>query len=257
MTQYERRQFLIAALRAESPYADAVVPSDDEDAQKQLLRALMNVRPPAPLDDTVRRVQDAYLIEAIRERGVTDAASLVPVRGDLYVWRGDITTLQCGAIVNAANSGMTGCYIPGHRCIDNAIHTYAGMQLRLHCAQLMQVQGHAEETGRAKITPAYNLPCTHIIHTVGPIVSGAVTQHDRDMLAQCYRSCCALADEHAVGSIAFCCISTGEFHFPPQAAAEIAVATVERYKRQTGSLLKVIFNVFQESDERIYRNIFR
>ena len=167
----------------------------------------------------------------------------------------NITRLQCGAIVNAANSGMTGCYVPCHACIDNCIHTFAGIQLRLDCAQLMERQSHEEPTGQAKITKAYNLPCDYVLHTVGPIIEGRVTPEDERLLASCYRSCLELAQQNGVESIAFCCISTGVFHFPNQRAAEIAVETVRKFKSETVSEMKVIFNVFKDLDLEIYRRL--
>jgi O-acetyl-ADP-ribose deacetylase (regulator of RNase III) len=157
--------------------------------------------------------------------------------------------------VNAANSGMTGCYQPCHACIDNCIHTYAGIQLRNYCEDLMQRQGHAEPTGTAKLTPAFNLPCRYVLHTVGPIMDGRLTQTHRRQLADCYRACLALADQHGIDSVAFCCISTGVFMFPNEEAAKIAVQTVQAYKKATGSSIRVIFNVFKEQDERIYRRL--
>ena len=173
----------------------------------------------------------------------------------LYVWQGDITTLRCDAIVNAANSGMTGCYVPNHRCIDNAIHTYAGVELRLACKKLMEQQGCSEPTGQAKITPAFNLPCRYVLHTVGPIVRDRVTRRDRELLASCYRSCLELAAENGLESVAFCCISTGIFHFPNQPAAEIAVKTVRDFLAGNTSVKKVIFNVFKDRDNEIYHRL--
>ena len=201
------------------------------------------------------QIQDAYLRQEAAQKGVTDLNTLRPVEEGIYLWRGDITTLRCDAIVNAANSGLLGCFYPCHGCIDNAIHTYAGVQLRLACAALMEQQGHQEETGKAKITPAFNLPCRYVLHTVGPIVHGKLTQKEEEQLASPYRSCLDLAGQHAVKSIAFCCISTGEFHFPPRRAAEIAVETVRAYRAQTHSNLEVIYNVFQERDYNIYREL--
>ncbi len=230
------------------------VPKDEEE-QKLLLRALMNVREPFDIETEFLDVQDAYLQQATMEKGITDLSDLTPIKDGIYLWRGDITTLRCDAIVNAANSGMTGCYVPNHRCIDNCIHSYAGIQLRLACAEMMQKQGHEEETGRAKITPAFNLPCKYILHTVGPIIYGKLTAKDCDLLASCYSSCLELAEENGIKSIAFCCISTGEFHFPNDRAAQIAVQTVKDYKTQTGSTMEVIFNVFKEIDEQIYRRL--
>lgn len=184
-------------------------------------------------------------------------ADLTPIQPGLYLWQGDITTLKCDAIVNAANSGMTGCYIPNHRCIDNAIHTYAGVELRLACAELMATQGHPEPTGQAKITPAFNLPCRYVLHTVGPIIDGRVTKEDAELLASCYRSCLELAAENSLESVAFCCISTGEFHFPNELAAEIAVRTVKEFLKKQNSVKKVIFNVFKDLDKTIYEKLLR
>ena len=168
---------------------------------------------------------------------------------------GDITRLRCGAIVNAANSGMTGCYIPCHGCIDNCIHTFAGVQLRRECAEIMARQGHEEPVGRAKITGAYNLPCRYVIHTVGPAVGERVTARDERLLARCYRSCLELAEQNGIESIAFCCISTGVFRFPNERAAEIAVDAVRRYRTETGSGMRVIFNVFSDRDREIYERL--
>ncbi|MDO4318412.1 MAG: protein-ADP-ribose hydrolase [Lachnospiraceae bacterium] len=255
MTQGERRKYLLEALlRERQEYARAPVPAGEQE-QKKLLRALFNVRMPQPADDAFLRVQDAYLQEETRRKGVTELADLKPVQPGIYLWRGDITTLRCDAIVNAANSGMLGCFCPNHGCIDNAIHTFAGVQLREACAELMRRQGHDEATGGAKLTPAFNLPCKYVLHTVGPIVRGAVTPREEEQLASCYRSCLALAEESGVKSVAFCCISTGEFHFPNKRAAEIAVRTVKAYQAQTKNEIEVIFNVFKESDYQIYSNL--
>jgi O-acetyl-ADP-ribose deacetylase (regulator of RNase III) len=216
----------------------------------------MNVRAPGEIDEEFLQVQDEYLKAETAAKGLTRLSDLKPVQEGIYLWRGDITTLECDAIVNAANSGMTGCYAPCHSCIDNCIHTYAGVQLRLSCAQIMARQGHPEETGRAKLTPAYNLPCRYVLHTVGPIIRGRVTRRDEELLASCYRSCLELAEEQGLRSVAFCCISTGEFHFPNRRAAEIAVETVKRFQQEHGGPV-VIFNVFKELDEEIYRELLR
>ena len=257
MTQSERRAYLITELKKEMPqYADLPIPRSAAE-QKAFLRALFNVRMPKPIGTEFLRVQDAYLCEETRQKGVVELADLTPIQPDIYLWQGDITTLRCDAIVNAANSGMTGCYIPNHRCIDNAIHTYAGVELRLACAELMEKQGHPEPTGQAKITPAFNLPCRYVLHTVGPIIHGPVTQRDRALLASCYRSCLALAAENRLESVAFCCISTGEFHFPNEQAAEIAVTAVRQFLQQQTSVRKVIFNVFKALDRSIYEKLLR
>ena len=252
MNQSEKRLFLIQSLLKERPeYRDLSIPSES-DSQRQLLRGLMNIRAPQRTDAEFLKTQDAYLQGETAAKGITDIADLTPIQPGLYLWQGDITTLRCDAIVNAANSGMTGCYIPNHRCIDNAIHTYAGVELRLACAELMEQQGHPEPTGQAKITPAFNLPCRYVLHTVGPIISGRVTKEDKELLASCYRSCLTLAAENSLESVAFCCISTGEFHFPNDLAAEIAVRAVKEFLKKQTSVKKVIFNVFKDLDKAIY-----
>ena len=257
MTQEERRGYLIRSMLAEDArHRRTGVPGAAEE-QKRLLRSLMNVRAPGPAGAEFVAVQDEYLQEAIAEKGVTALAALTPVQPELYLWQGDITTLACDAIVNAANSGMTGCYRPCHNCIDNCIHTYAGVQLRLACAELMEKQGHAEPTGQAKLTPAYNLPCRYVVHTVGPIVEGPLTREHCRLLASCSRSCLAAAAENGCESLAFCCISTGVFGFPKREAAEIAVRTVKEWKREKGSPIKVVFNVFRDEDLAIYRALLQ
>ena len=257
MNQRERRLFLIQSLLKEHPeYRGMRIPAD-ADAQRQLLRGLLNIRAPRRSSPDFLHIQDEYQQTETAAKGITDAADLVPLQPGLYLWQGDITTLKCDAIVNAANSGMTGCYCPNHGCIDNAIHTYAGVQLRLACAAIMDRQGHPEPTGQAKITPAFDLPCRSVLHTVGPIINGRVTQRDRALLASCYRSCLELAAEKNLESVAFCCISTGEFHFPNQLAAEIAVQTVKEFLQQRTSVKKVIFNVFKDMDKKIYEQLLR
>lgn len=241
-------------LKEESDNRRMEIPGD-ANGQKSLLRGLMNVRQPGNIHEEFLAVQDEYLREETREKGITDIEELSPVSDGIYLWQGDITTLRCGAIVNAANSGMTGCYSPCHNCIDNCIHTYAGVQLRLACDTIIRKQGHEEGTGQAKITPAFNLPCEYVLHTVGPIVSGRLTEEHKRLLASCYRSCMELAEQYDLPSIAFCCISTGVFHFPNEEAAEIAIKTVEEYREQTKSSMKVIFNVFGDRDYEIYREL--
>ena len=257
MNQEERRRFLIEALLRERPENSRLEIPADAQRQRMLLRGLMNLRPPEPICREFIEVQNAYLQAELAAKKITDVRKLRPVQKGVCLWRGDITTLRCGAIVNAANSGMTGCYQPGHSCIDNCIHTYAGVQLRLKCAELMERQGHEEPTGGAKITPAFNLPSRYVIHTVGPIVQGKLTKEHENLLASCYKSCLEIADENGVDSIAFCCISTGVFMFPNDRAAEIAVQTVKEYKEKTNSSIKVIFNVFKDLDEEIYRELLR
>ena len=255
MNQQQRREKLIAMLIAEQPerYAGVTIPPREDD-QFRLLRALMNVREPLPVSEDFLRIQDAFLQEETRKKGITDADTLA-YSNNLSLWRGDITTLQCDAIVNAANSALLGCFCPNHGCIDNAIHTFAGVQLRLACNKLMQAQGHEEPTGCAKITPGFNLPARYVLHTVGPIVRGLVTRQNRDQLASCYRACLDTAAQHGLRSIAFCCISTGEFHFPNELAARIAIQTVSRHPAVQHNSIQVIFNVFQATDEQLYRRL--
>lgn len=257
MNQQERRLWLIRALLREEPdYDDMRIP-DDEQGQKNLLRALMNVRPPLAVSPEFLEVQDAYLTEENRRAGITDIADLSPIPGDdrLYLWQGDMTTLRVDAIVNPANSALLGCFRPLHNCADNIIHTKSGVQLRLKCSHIMTAQGHEELPGQAKITPGYNLPCKHVIHTVGPIVDGPLTKEHERLLASCYRSCLQIAEQNGCRSIAFCCISTGVFLFPNQRAAEIAVDTVRKYYAETGSPIKTVFNVFKDVDRDIYRKL--
>ena len=253
MDQDERRMYLIEYLLQEQPgYAKMKIPAD-RSGQRTLLRSLMNVRLPGGISEEFLRIQDEYLQEVNAEKGPVSVADMEELCPDLYLWKGDITRLKTDAIVNAANSGMTGCYQPCHSCIDNCIHTYAGVQLRNRCAKIMQEQGYEEPVGRAKVTPAYNLPCNYVIHTVGPVVQGSLTQEHERLLASCYTSCLAAADENGAASVAFCCISTGVFMFPNRRAAQIAVSAVKDYKERTGSRIKVIFNVFKDTDEEIYR----
>ena len=217
----------------------------------------MNVRPPMALAPDFLDLQDEVLAAEREEKGVVDADSLpeVPGHPGIVLWQGDITRLKADAIVNAANSALLGCFMPCHGCIDNAIHSAAGLQLREECRRLMEEQGHEEPTGQAKITKGYNLPAKYVLHTVGPIIQGQVTEGDRAALASCYRSCLALAAEHGLETVAFCCISTGEFRFPNREAAEIAVRTVSDFLKTPTSIRKVIFNVFKDLDAGIYQKL--
>ena len=255
MEQTERRKYLIEYLLSERNES-AAIPNDTE-AQKRLFRALVNVRMPKSASREFLKIQGEYLREELRLKGITDIAELNPIMPDIYLWKGDITTLKCDAIVNAANSRMLGCFYPNHNCIDNAIHTFAGVELRKSCCDIMSLQGREEPVGRAKITPGYNLPCRYIIHTVGPMVCGDLDGTHEKQLSDCYRSCLDLADKNFLESIAFCCISTGEFRFPNERAAKIAVQTVGEYKKETKSKIKVIFNVFKEYDHEIYKKLLR
>lgn len=257
MNQSDRRKYLIENLLKEQPRHSKMQIPSEENEQRIMLRSLMNIRMPGFISEDFLQIQDEYLAEIRKEKGTITFSDMEEVNPDIYIWQGDITRLEVGAIVNAANSGMTGCYQPCHNCIDNCIHTYAGIQLRNKCAEIMDTQGYEEPTGQAKITPAYNLPCDYVIHTVGPIVQGRLTKEHERLLESCYRNCLTIADENDVESIAFCCISTGVFMFPNERAAEIAVKTVRKYKEEKNSSIKVIFNVFKDEDAAIYHRLLR
>lgn len=261
MTQEEKRKFLISRLLKERPqYAHMKIP-DEAGEQKKLLRSLFNSRMPETIGEEFIKIQDEYLQSETKGKGITELSELPQIEQDIYLWQGDITTLKVDAIVNAANSQMLGCFCPCHGCIDNAIHTYAGIQLRNECHALMEEKrkifggNYEEPTGMAMITGGYNLPCRYVIHTVGPIVSGRLTKNDCQQLSDCYRSCLEAALERGIKSIAFCCISTGEFHFPNDKAAQIAVETVREFKKANRSRLEVVFNVFKDIDYEIYREL--
>ena len=291
MTQKERRLYLITELLKEDKgragFKLGLVPGneggfvipDDEKSQRDILRALMNIRGPYSISEDFLRIQDEYLQQVNKERGITDIADLkcikeivgssptmtkpvipVPDTGisrQLYLWQGDITTLKVDAIVNAANSALLGCFAPLHICIDNCIHTYAGIQLRLACNELMQKQGHEEGTGLCKITPAFNLPSRYVLHTVGPIIYTRVGEREKLLLASCYKNCLETASQNQLESVAFCCISTGVFRFPADLAAQIAVETVEKWLSENpeSTVKKVIFNVFGNKDLEIYKKV--
>ena len=248
-----RLDYLIDYLLKEDPqYYEMEIPSDLQ-GKRDLFRALRNVRWPKPVSEEFLRLQDEELRAQLQEKGVVELPN-VPMQ----IWQGDITRLKVEAIVNAANSQMLGCFHPLHKCIDNAIHSAAGVQLREECYQLMLQQGHEEPAGQAKITKAYNLPCKYVIHTVGPIIpNGIPTEFQKEQLASCYRSIMACADKNRLESIAFCCISTGEFRFPNQLAAEIAVQTVKDYLKghPNCNVQQLVFNVFKDVDREIYQNL--
>lgn len=259
MERLEKIRYLNQLLLDEMPEyrpQAAKFPQGDAD-QRRLLRSLMNVRPPMPLNRGFLEVQDELLGEEREARGTMDGDALPVTAADprIAVWQGDITRLAVDAIVDADNSALLGCFCPCHGCIDNAIHSAAGLQLRDECNRIMTAQGHPEPAGGAKLTKAYNLPAKYILHTVGPVVRGRVSRRDRAELASCYRSCLELAAAEGLRSVAFCCISTGEFHFPNREAAEIAVRTVKEFLRQDTSIQKVIFNVFKDLDAQIYRRL--
>ena len=257
MTREERLDKLIHGLKEDCrEYAQLSVPTSLPEKQK-LLRALMNVRPPKPIARNWLRLQDEELQEQLILKGVVDINTL-PRKGRYILWQGDITRLNADAIVNAANSQMLGCFAPLHGCIDNAIHSAAGVQLRLACNDLMQSKEVLEPTGEAEITPAFNLPSKYVIHTVGPIVYGdEPTSQNKRLLESCYRNCLECAETNGLSSVAFCCISTGEFHFPNREAAEIALSTVSQYftEHPLSTINTVVFNVFKDTDYNIYSKL--
>ena len=248
-----RLDYLIDYLLKEDPqYSEIQIP-ERVGEKRDLFRALRNIRWPKPVSEEFLRLQDEELQIQLQEKGIVELPN-VPIQ----IWQGDITRIKADAIVNAANSQMLGCFHPLHKCIDNAIHSAAGVQLREECYQLMLQQGHEEPTGQAKITKAYNLPCKYVIHTVGPIIpTGIPNPLQKEQLASCYRSIMQLADENRLDSVAFCCISTGEFRFPNQLAAEIAVRTVNDYltEHPDSSIKQVVFNVFKDIDRDIYQRL--
>ncbi|BDF05864.1 protein-ADP-ribose hydrolase [[Clostridium] hylemonae] len=267
MNKEEKTEYLIDQLRAENAGYEALSMPVDLPGKRRLLRSLMNVRFPGPVSPEILKVQDELLQEELEEKGIVDVMEL-PVIQDEYpcteiknsrrivLWQGDITRLKADAIVNAANSQMMGCFVPCHGCIDNAIHSAAGLQLRNECAQIMEEQGHEEPTGKAKITGGYNLPAEHVIHTVGPIVGVQVTEEQKEQLKSCYKSCLKLAEKQGLRSIAFCCISTGEFHFPNKLAAEIAVQAIDKYL-STSEVERIVINVYKNEDYHIYKKLFQ
>ena len=268
VTQEERLSFLVEEFKEDSrSYRDMETP-EDVAGRQQLLRALMNVRSPRRMRPEVLQVQDEYLQERARERGIVTIEEILTIRmegsshpeGDVIsLWQGDITTLKAGAIVNAANSQMLGCFIPMHHCIDNCIHTYAGIQLREECARQMNElrdrfgPGYEQPTAVPMLTGGYNLPAEHIIHIVGPIVETGLTPELEEDLAACYRNTLDLCLKNGIRSVAFCSISTGVFRFPKERACEIAVDTVSRWLAEhPGAMDRVIFNVHKKEDRSNY-----
>ncbi len=258
MNQAERLDYLIERLLSESGCSPSTFALDTLEQKRMAYRTLVNLRPPEPIGLNYLNVQDEYLQHDSGERGIVPVESLpsAPLDSRLALWQGDICRLRIDAIVNAANNRLLGCFHPCHGCIDNAIHTAAGLQLRQACEDLMAAQGHLEATGSAKITTGFNLPARHVLHTVGPIIDGLVTDQDGKALASCYASCLHLASLHKLNAVAFCCISTGEYMFPRERAASIAVQTVRGYlDNHAAAPERVMFNVFTDEDRTIYEKL--
>lgn len=247
MNQKEREEYLIDHLLMERHQK-----TDKKDYGFELYRALVNVRKPMPIDEEYLKIEDEYLQELLQKK------KIVEIKSDqrIVLWQGDITRLKADAIVNAANEQMLGCFVANHHCIDNAVHTFAGVRLRLTCEELMKKQGYLEPVGQVKVTPAYNLPSQYVFHTVGPVVSSALTKRHEELLRMCYLNCLKKADEMHLDSLAFCCISTGVFRFPHEKAAVIAVDTVRKYL-SSSQLKQVIFNVFKDEDREIYEKLLK
>ena len=261
MTQNERLDFLVEEFKNDSVrYKDLAAPSDTA-GKRQLLRSLMNIRMPKELPKKVLKVQDEYLAERAEEKGVVHLSDIPVINSSLSIWQGDITRLAVDAIVNAANSQMLGCFIPMHTCIDNCIHSFAGVQLRAECSRKMDRmrirygRDYEQPTAVPMLTAAYNLPAKKVVHIVGPIVQDGLTPELEKDLADCYRNTLDLCAENDLRSVAFCCISTGVFHFPNRRAAKIAVHTVKEWlEAHSGEVERVIFNVFKDEDREYYES---
>lgn len=223
--------------------------------KRSLLRGIINIRNPHPISEDILKLEDQLLQLELKEKEVTDVKDIKTKEGLIAIWQGDITTLKIEAIVNPGNSALLGCFIPNHSCLDNQIHTYAGIRLRLACNDIMQ--GKEEKTGNAEITEAYNLPCNYVIHTVGPMITDKVEEKEKQELASCYKSCLNLAKEKNIKTIAFPTISTGIFRFPKELASQIAVNTVREYvKENPNTFDKIIFSVYTKEDESYYDRLF-
>ena len=267
--QEERLDYLLREFKEDSVQYRDLETGVDYQEKRRLLRSLMNIRMPGKMNEEVLRVQDDFLTEEAKEKGIVELDNILTV-GEQYgsshpyadkmsVWQGDITRLYVGAIVNAANSQMLGCFVPCHGCIDNAIHSAAGIELREACSHYMNRKRiqygrrYEEPTGQAVLTEGYNLPAEYVIHTVGPIVGGDLNQRLRNDLRNCYQNVLKCCVEHKIRSVAFCCISTGEFHFPNDEAAKIAVETVTEFLNEhTEEFDRVVFNVFKDVDRELY-----
>ena len=263
-TQEQRLDTLVEAFKADSvQYKDLQMPADTE-GKRRILRSLMNIRMPKKLDDSVLAVQDEYLRERISENGIVTLSEIPMIRNGMSIWQGDSTRLAVDTIVNAANSQMLGCFVPMHTCIDNCIHTFAGVQLRAECSRQMNQlrikygKDYEQPTAVPMLTDAYNLPAKKVIHIVGPIVQYELTPELEMDLADCYLNTLDMCLDNNLKSVAFCCISTGVFHFPNKRAAQIAVSAVDSWLSQhPGAIERVIFNVFKDEDKKYYEELIR
>ncbi|MEE3403866.1 MAG: protein-ADP-ribose hydrolase [Acutalibacteraceae bacterium] len=259
LTQEQRLDYLVEEFKTDSVEYKNLQTPEDTDGKRRVLRSLMNIRMPKKLSDEVLSVQDDYLAERAKEKGIVQLSDIPVIRDSLSIWQGDITRLAVDAIVNAANSQMLGCFVPMHTCIDNCIHTFAGVQLRAECSRQMNQlrrrygRDYEQPTAVPMLTDAYNLPAKKVIHIVGPIVQGRLTSGLEKDLADCYQNTLDMCLAHGLKSVAFCCISTGVFHFPNQRAAEIAVTTVGSWlARHPDKIKRVIFNVYKDQDKEYY-----
>ena len=262
ITQEQRLDFLVEKFKADSDEFRKLKTPNDTEGKRQILRSLMNIRMPKTMADDVLAVQNEYLKERAKDKGIVELSDIPVIRDGIAVWQGDITRLAVDAIVNAANSQMLGCFIPMHTCIDNCIHTFAGIQLREECSRKMDQlkirygRDYEQPTAVPMLTDAYNLPAKKVVHIVGPIVQHKLTPALEKDLEYCYRNTLDMCMENGLKSAAFCCISTGVFRFPNKRAAEIAVQAVQEWlEEHTGQMKRVIFNVFKDEDKDIYERL--
>ena len=231
------------------------------DEKVSLWRKLVNERDVIDIPDDVLDAEDKFLRFQLLNKKLTNGEELKPVNelmdidikhGDkICLWKGDITSIYCDAIVNSGNSSMLGCFIPECKCIDNCIHSFSGIRLRKKCNVIMN--NSELKVSDVLITRAYNLPCDFIIHTVGPEINGVLTNDDKEALKNTYINILDCAKNNLVKTLVFCCISTGENKFPKNEACKIAVDTVNEYLDVNDKFFSnIIFDVFTDEDFDIY-----